>query len=198
MSEIYGVRVAVHSLVAVTAGAALAICLASMGLLALVSGVACKHLSGFRHTWNTARLLHLLCMANLAEPLAYAAVRRVAAAYRCIHGPDRLRRLAVSCMQAPPSVWVSDSSERNYQATGPLLSKACSPEQSSGRRLLDVLSSSRFLGTVSSLHLFNLALCLLLYIATKEHRDSLARHAGARPACLQGAHLCKCSCTPSH
>ena len=89
MSEIYGVRIAVHSLAAVTAGAALAICLASMGLFALVSGVACKQLSGFRHVWDTtpARLLHLLCLANLAEPLAYAAVWRVAAAYRYVTAP---------------------------------------------------------------------------------------------------------------
>ena len=84
MSETYGVRIAVHSLVAVTAGAALAICLASVGMLALVSGVASKHLSGFRQIWNKtpARLLHLLCLANVAEPLAYAAAWRVAAAYR--------------------------------------------------------------------------------------------------------------------
>ena len=102
MSEIHGVRIAVHSLAAVTAGAALAICLASMGLLALVSGVACKHLSGFRHVWyeTPASLLNLLCLANLAEPLAYAAVWRVAAAYRYIHYPDRLRSSGSEFMHA--------------------------------------------------------------------------------------------------
>ena len=59
------------------------------------------------------------------------------------------------------------------------------------RRLVDLLPSSRFLVTVSSLHLFNLALCLLLYIATKEHRDCLAQQAGGKTTCLQGAHMCK-------
>lgn len=84
MSDVYGVRIAVHSLIAVTAGAALAVCAASIGLLAMVSGIASKHLSGFSHFWNTtpARLLHLLCLASSAEPVAYAAVWRVAAAYR--------------------------------------------------------------------------------------------------------------------
>ncbi|KAK9830876.1 hypothetical protein WJX81_000816 [Elliptochloris bilobata] len=55
--------------------------------------------------------------------------------------------------------------------------------EADAHRLVDVLSSSRFLVTVSSLHLFNLALCLLLFVATKEHRDRLA----SWPECLEGA-----------
>lgn len=42
-----------------------------------------------------------------------------------------------------------------------------------------MLSSSRFLVTLSSLHLFNFTLCLLLFVATKEHRDRWARQAAA-------------------
>ncbi len=53
-------------------------------------------------------------------------------------------------------------------------------------RLLDALASSQYLMTVWSLHLFNLVLCLLLFLATKERRRRLERQAAAWPHCAAG------------
>ncbi len=81
----------VHTLLAVAAGSTVAICLTSLGLVALVSGVRCKQLENWK-PWRASqsRVLRLLALANLADPLAYAAVWRVAATHRCVPPPQRL------------------------------------------------------------------------------------------------------------
>lgn len=78
-------RFLVHSLLAVATSSTVAICLTSIGLVALVSGVRCKRLESWKQTWrgSQSRVLRLLWLANLADPLAYAAVWRVAATHRC-------------------------------------------------------------------------------------------------------------------
>jgi hypothetical protein len=81
----------VHTLLAVAAGSTVAICLTSLGLVALVSGVRCKQLENWK-PWRASqsRVLRLLALANLADPLAYAAVWRVAATHRCRPPQQRL------------------------------------------------------------------------------------------------------------